>query len=66
MFMFFRTANLWLAHTLLSAQDARGPEDEDHERTWRSAFRHYDAFCDSMPKKIMLPSRSATSKSRRP
>jgi hypothetical protein len=29
---------------IMSAQDARGPEHEDHERTWRSAVRQDQAF----------------------
>ena len=58
--MLFRTAGLW---PLMQA----GAASKRRRATGvaRSAKTH-DAFFDSMPKKIMLPSRSATSKSRRP
>jgi hypothetical protein len=43
--MLFRTASFQLAHGFMSAQDARGPEDEDHERAWRPAVRQdYPVF----------------------
>ena len=46
------SAGLWLAH--------------DHDAGREATLPAHEAFFDSMPKKIMLPSRSATSKSRRP
>jgi hypothetical protein len=37
--MVFQTARILRALMIMSAQEARGPEDEDYERTWRSAVR---------------------------
>jgi len=38
--MMFQTVSLPRPMIFMSAQDARGPEEEDDERTWRSALRY--------------------------
>ena len=53
----------WLQAQKVGVEGAGGSEILDEQADGREL---HDTFCDSMPKKIMLPSRSATSKSRRP
>src|SRR5262245_33534041 len=53
----------WLQAEQVAIEGAGGGQVLDEHANGRKL---HDAFCDSMPKKIMLPSRSATSKSRRP
>jgi hypothetical protein len=41
--MFFWTAGFQPASLIMSRPEAGGPEDDEYERTWRSALRYITA-----------------------